>query len=174
MRPTFDVGLPFGPDVAAERVRARLKHADARFSGVSVGRHAELFVPESERHFWSPWLSVDFEPDEDDESRSYVRCRFAPHPHVWTGFMAGYAIVAFTVLFAGVFGLCQLMLDESPWGLASVPIGAVVAAVLYGASLVGQRLGHDQMLQLQHELETLLDVQLVPEPANDAATPELA
>ena len=62
-----------------DRLRDRLPECP-RCTGVSVGRHAELFVPENERRVWSPWLSVTTESAQD--GGSLVRGRFSPHPQV--------------------------------------------------------------------------------------------
>jgi len=84
VRPRFELELPDDPDAVMVRLRGRLSECP-NCTGVSVGRHAELFVPQSERRVWSPWLSVTAEAARD--GGSLVRGRFAPQPQVWTLYM---------------------------------------------------------------------------------------
>ena len=81
VRPRFEFELADDPDRVMEKLRARLPECP-NCTGVSVGRHAELFVPEEEQRVWSPWLSVTAEASES--SGAVVRGRFAPHPPIWT------------------------------------------------------------------------------------------
>jgi hypothetical protein len=122
--------------------------------GVSVGRHAELFVPERERRVWSPWLSVTTE--SDGRSGSRVRGRFAPHPHVWTLYMFLAFGLAFAVLVGVTWGYAQWAMDRPPWALLSFPAGVVLAGGLYLTSLTGQRLGAAQIEELATTLTELV------------------
>ena len=51
------------------------------------------------------------------------------------------------------------MIGETVWGFWAAAAGVLVIAGLHAASLIGQRLGHDQMVQLRKRLdETLSEV----------------
>ena len=153
VRPRIELALADDPDRVMAALRSRL-HDCPGCTGVSVGRHAELFVPEAERRVWSPWLSVTAEAG--DRGGSLVRGRFSPHPHVWTLYMFLAFAIGFALLVGITWGYAQWAMDERPWALASVPLGAAALAGLYGASLVGQRLGADQMDHLEAVLRELV------------------
>ena len=135
-----------------DRLRERLPDCP-RCTGVSVGRHAELFVPDDRRRFFSPWLSVTADIDGDG---SRVRGRFGPHPSLWTGYMLLFFALGCGVLLATTWGYAQWALSHPPQALWGAAVGVVLAALLYLVSFVGQRLGQDQMHDLHVGLETLL------------------
>lgn len=155
LRPTFRVPLEYPRDVAVERIRARLvarEELQGRWRG--KGRWAEIHVPEAERKLWSPYLSLTI---DDAADVSELSGRFAPHPEVWTFFMFVYVGVAFLVLFGGTLGYVQWASDEPAWGLWAVWIGVPVLGLLHLASAVGQRLGQEQMRDLQVLIFEVLD-----------------
>lgn len=142
-----------------ERLRSRLPDCP-HCTGASVGRHAELFVPEDERRVWSPWLSVTAEGTPD--GGSIVRGRYAPHPHVWTLYMFLAFGLGFGLLVGMAWGYAQWSMEETPWAFASVPLGLALAAVLYLVSLAGQRLGAGQ---IDHLADALTELVAPKEPA---------
>ncbi len=119
-----------------------------------MGRHAELFVPETERRIWSPWLSVTAE--DGDGGGSVVRGRFGPHPAVWTLYMFFAFALGFALLVGATWGYAQWAMEITPWAWYSIPVILVLGALLYGVSLVGQRLGAAQMGSLRRTLEGLV------------------
>ena len=48
------------------------------------------------------------------------------------------------------------MIGETLWGLWAAAAGVLVIVGLHGASLIGQRLGHDQMDQLRKRLDDVV------------------
>lgn len=150
MRPVFAVEVALPPDELMLRIRERLRDPNSRCRGGAVDHHAELFVPEDEAHFWSPWLSVTVE--ETEEGGSLLRGRFGPRPHVWTGFMFGYFSFGSATVFGAIWGLSQWSLGMSPDLLWSVPAGLAACVLIYLASLVGQRMGAAQMCELSEVL----------------------
>jgi hypothetical protein len=154
IRPVFELELADDPDRVMEQLRARLPECP-RCTGVSVGRHAELFVPEDERRVWSPWLSVTADTAAGGGAR--LRGRFAPHPHVWTLYMFLAFALGFGLLVGVTWGYAQWAMDQTPWALLSLPLGAVLGLALYLVSLTGQRLGHDQIERLEDALHELVE-----------------
>ena len=153
VRPRFELELADDPDRVMEKLRERLPECP-NCTGVSVGRHAELFVPEAEQRVWSPWLSVTAE--EADEGGAVVRGRFAPHPHVWTLYMFLSFALGFSLLVGLTWGYAQWAMDQTPWALLSLPLGAVLGVALYLVSLTGQKLGSDQIEHLEEALVELI------------------
>ncbi len=150
-RPRFTIAIDAEPDLVMERLRQRLPGCP-RCTGVSVGRHAELFVPASERRLWSPWLSVTI---EEAGGGAMLKGRYAPHPSIWTL----YLFLAFGLVFAALvgasWGYAQWVTGSTPWALASLPAAILLGSGLFALSLVGQRLGAEQMDQLRAALEEL-------------------
>lgn len=152
VRPRFEIEIDLDADALMDRVRERLPQCP-HCTGVSVGRHAELFVPDTERRLWSPWLSVTaFE----EGGRSLLRGRFAPHPNVWTLYLFLSFGLGFALLVGTTWGYAQWATERTPWALMSIPIVIVLGLLLYFASQVGQRLGGDQMDHLREAIDELV------------------
>jgi hypothetical protein len=152
VRPRFEIEADLGADALMERLRARLPQCP-HCTGISVGHHAELFVPDAERRMWSPWLSVTA---DDHLHRSLVRGRFAPHPHVWTLYLFLAFGLGFGLLVGTTWGYAQWATECPPWAWLSIPIILVFGLLLYLASQVGQRLGREQMHRLRGALDELI------------------
>jgi len=163
LRPTFSLELARPSRDVLAQVYARLAVATVQLRRTRIpggGRdvaqehdHFILTVQETERHFWSPWLSVEVEPRGGG---AHVFGRFSPHPSVWTAFMFGYLLLAVVVMFALVFALALSMSGGSPWTLAIAGGASVVMVLMWWASQVGQRLARAQMESLRQVLEGAL------------------
>ena len=152
VRPRFEIKIGCDPDSLMEGLRDRLPNCP-NCTGVSVGRHAELFVPENERRIWSPWLSVTADEGADG---AVLRGRFAPHPNVWTFYLFLAFGLGFALLVGTAWGYAQWATETTPWALLVVPLVMVLGVTLYLASQIGQRLGSEQMTQLRAALEELI------------------
>ena len=152
VRPRFELEIACDPDSLMEGLRDRLPNCP-NCTGVSVGRHAELFVPEADQRLWSPWLSVT--ADEADDG-AVLRGRFAPHPNVWTFYLFLAFGLGFALLVGTTWGYAQWTTETTPWALIVVPLVMVLGVALYVASQIGQRLGAEQMTQLRAALEELI------------------
>lgn len=154
MRPTFYIELPLTPEEVMARLAAGIAHPDCPCHGVSVERHAEIFIDRAERRFWSPWLSLSV---EEGVEGSRLRGRFAPAPSIWTFLMFLYFLFGFA-MFAGVmYGYSQWTLGLRPWGLLAFPVCAVAIVSIFVAGLVGQRLGREQMAMLRELVDHALE-----------------
>lgn len=152
VRPQFEIDLALDADTLMGRVRERLAQCP-HCTGVSVGRHAELFVIPAVRRLWSPWLSVTAE-ERDNGTR--LKGRFAPHPNIWTLYLFVAFGLGFALLVGTTWGYAQWATEKTPWAFVSVPLVAVLGLLLYSASQIGQRLGGEQMQQLRSALEELI------------------
>lgn len=152
VRPRFEIETDLQADALMERVRERLPNCP-HCTGVSVGRHAELFVPDAERRLWSPWLSVTA---DEHERGSLLRGRFAPHPNVWTFYLFLAFGLGFALLVGSTWGYAQWATGLPPWALVIVPTVFLLGALLYFASQVGQTLGSEQMDYLRSALDELV------------------
>jgi hypothetical protein len=153
VRPRLELELDDSPETVMQRLRDRL--VECPFcTGTSVGNHAELFVPPTEERLWSPWLSVTAEQREEGGAR--VRGRFGPHPTVWTLYMFLSFALGFALLVGTTWGYAQWAMDTTPWALYSIPLLGALGGLLFAISLIGQRLGADQMTSLRKTLEELV------------------
>jgi len=152
IRPMFEIAVDRDPETVMENLRRRLPQCP-RCTGMSVGRHAELFVPEEERRVWSPWLSVTA---REDDHGTTVRGRFAPHPSIWTLYLFLAFGLGFALLVGLTWGYAQWAMDTVPWAFWSAPLLLALAMALYGISLIGQRLSATQMVQLRSALDELI------------------
>lgn len=155
-RPRFERTVPLPRDEVLARVRAALGRAPSIRGLVLPTGRIELTVAEAEQHVWSPQLTVDV-VDGPEESGSTLRARFGPHPNVWTLYVALYAVSVFFAIACAVYGASQAILDRTPWALWLTPIAVVLAALVYGASFVGQGLGSEQMYRVRAFLDAAVD-----------------
>lgn len=156
VRPTFEISAELTARDVVDRIKANLDGVKgfivARFFFDSI----ELVPHSSTVHFWSPQLTLDL---KETDGETLVRARFAPHPHVWTLYLAIHAIGAFGTIGAGMFGLSQYLAGESPWALWALPIAPVLAALMWALAFVGQGLGSEQMYALRRFVEESLGPQ---------------
>lgn len=158
MRPVFVVRLA-DPAGFWKALDAALGRNTGPIVGTVFRRHAVLAVRHRDQHFWSPHLYLqlrdpdDEEPDDPVLGRPHVHGRFAPHPHVWTMFMAIYGLILIGGIACAVWGFSVWSLGESPWILLGAPGAAALFAFVYGAAIIGQGLGAAQM----YELRALVD-----------------
>jgi hypothetical protein len=142
MRPRFKLQLPVERDRWLGALRALLDSGSESVRGQVFSRHAVVQMRDGERTFWSPYLNLEV---EDEPDGSAIRGRFSPHPNVWTMFMGIYLLLAIAALAGFSYGIVQLTLGESPWAFLIVPLSAAVFGFVYGATLIGQGLGAEQM-----------------------------
>lgn len=148
MRPRFRLRVPDPPEQVVERFRERLACAGCPCALTVLDRHLEVRIHDRLRHFWSPHLTVEISPADDGASE--LSGLFGPNPSVWTLFLAGYAVLILSAVFAGLLGASQLLVATGPpWGLWVAAGCAIGLVIPYTGSLIGQRLAADQMEMLR-------------------------
>lgn len=160
IRPRFRVVLPLTPEQILKRIRRGLKAEDAKCNGKAVHGFATLRIPEKDRHYWSPQLTVMVEESEEGEG-SLVRGLYGPAPSVWTMFVFFYSAIGFAILVVTVVGTSHWSLGQPATILWWVPVLLVILLSLYLVSFFGQKLGHDQMETLHTFLEDCLGREVV-------------
>lgn len=151
--PRFEVVDARSETELAAAIAGQLAHANATSTGWVRAPYAELHVPATERHFWSPCLQITLTPTDTGTS---LRCTFRPEPAVWTGFVFAHSVCATLVLVGLCLALSQWTLDHPPTALLAALIGAASSLGLYLGALRGHALGHDQMQMLRNELDRAL------------------
>ena len=153
-RPTFDLSVALSAREVMARITAHLDRESESVAPVMIREQIVELVPHpSAVHLWSPQLRLEL---REDDGRTHIRARFAPHPHVWTLYLAIHAVGAFGTLGAGVFGLSQHLVGQSPWALWALPISPVLAAFVWALAFVGQGMGSEQMYALRRFVDTAL------------------
>jgi hypothetical protein len=153
-RPRFTIDLSIPPERVVECIRARLA-VDRTVTGTLSRRTLLLTVREEDTHFWSPHLDVQLEDAEG--GGTCLSAVFAPHPQIWTTFVAVQILFALLSAAAAIYLVSVLLLS----GNVLVPLAALVAFLVggglaYGAAYVGQGIGSEQMYELRAFLDRAL------------------
>ncbi len=135
------------PDRVVTRFVDALRTPPPPVIGTAVQRHVNLHVHERERHFWSPWLSLEIV--ERDGGGAVVRGRFGPHPSIWTAFVFTHFLVLVLGLFGTAYGYAQHVIEEPAWALWCAPGAVFLHAFVFGAEFIGKGLGSEQMFQIR-------------------------
>ena len=152
MRPTFLMEVALPAEQAMDRFEAGMARAGRPVEVQRAGLHMTVTVDRELRHFWSPWMNLEFDQPAD-ASATVVHARFSPAPSLWTGFMMIYITLTAAAFFAAMFALSQWMMGSPPtllWGTLACVLGC---GAMWWVSRVGQRLAHDQMVLLREMLE---------------------
>jgi hypothetical protein len=157
MRPRFRLSVPGGPEEVVARLERELAAPGCPCRGTVAEGHrvVELKPPESERHFWSPTLSVTVAGDPEGKG-SLVHGLVGPNANLWTLFAMAYMGLLTLLVFVGTLGLVQWGLSMRPWGLYALPLLLLALTGMYGLSLLGQRLAAPQTDALRAFLERVL------------------
>ncbi|MCA9664256.1 MAG: hypothetical protein KC503_01675 [Myxococcales bacterium] len=144
VRPRYEERFDVSTETALARAKVMLTAEGGPFEGNVLDRFVDIHIRQADRHFWSPWLNVEVEPLEGEQTGCFVHGRFGPHPNVWTLFMMLYGVLSMLSFAALMWGLSQLMAGEYAWTLWGLPPLFLLATLLYFASQVGQRLAAPQ------------------------------
>lgn len=159
MRPRFELQLPVARETWLDALRSALRDDAESLRGQVFRKHAVVEMRDARRTFWSPYLNLEV---EDEPDGSAIRGRFSPHPNVWTMFMAIYILLALAALGGLSYGIVQYTLGQPPWSFLIVPAAVALFGFVYGATLIGQGLGAEQMYTMRslidHACVDALDV----------------
>ena len=142
MRPRFELQLPVERERWLGALRALLDGETEALRGQVFRKHAVVQMRDEKRTFWSPYLNLEV---EDEPDGSAIRGRFSPHPNVWTMFMGVYILIAIVGLAGFSYGIVQWTLGQTPWAFLVTPAALALFGFVYGATLIGQGLGAEQM-----------------------------
>ena len=142
-----------------KKIKKGFDHPTTKCVGLATTGFAKIRIPLSERHYWSPQLTVMME-DLEEEEGTLIRGLYGPAPAVWTMFVFFYALIGFAIVVISVIGFSRLSLDMSAKILWLVPVLFVILLWLYLVSFFGQKIGHDQMETLHAFLEKSLGLEI--------------
>lgn len=150
--PTFTIDTPHPPDTIADRLGAWIHDPACPFAGERSGLHLQLAIKRPARHRWSPWLTIEVRPHEDQPG-SDVFGRFNPSPGIWTAYMLG-SLALFTIAFVALmWGCAELVMRKPPHALWVIPACFAVLIVMWLISAAGQRLAADEMARMRDAVE---------------------
>lgn len=160
MRPRFTATVALSPGEVLERFRvaAAVGRLPCRVD-VMEGL-AELSPRRRDQHVWSPYLKLVVDPQPGDAGASRLDGRFGPNPSLWTFFVALYAVSFICGGVALLWAYSQHILDRPPVALWGTAAAAVVAALVWGASQVGQRFAQAQMAMIHRTVHDVLGDEL--------------
>jgi len=162
-RPRVEYLSPESPEDLVGRFAVALSSSGCPVEGSATQRHVSLRVPSSDRHFWSPFLSLEVWEEGDG---AIARGRFGPHPNIWTFFVFTHAAIFVVGLFVSSYGVAQWMMGATPWALLALPAMAALHAFVFGAEYIGKGLGSEQMLVI-HDFARGVVAQATPGPSAD-------
>lgn len=150
MRPTFRVEAECDRTDLIESLRRQLEADESDVVGTVSARQCALAVVREDRRFWTPSLDLAFDDvAEADTSRTRIWGTFSPRPEIWTAYVFAIGTLVIASIFAGMYGLAQVALGETPVGLVVPVVAAGAGLVLYLTALIGQGLSIQEMYRLR-------------------------
>jgi len=154
IRPHFSQTLDLALDEAQARIIREVERGSDRCEVKNFAGFICLRIPEQERHFWSPRLTLTLEPSEDGKTR--IEGIYGPNANVWSLFLYGYLLSGTFGLFSGIFGFVQRTLGQYPWALWIFGAMLAIAIGLYLLAQFGQKLGALQTFRLHQIYESAI------------------
>ena len=150
IRPRFNQIIPAPCEKIEERMKLRLKEPQSICVGSVIPGFIVIKIPRSERHYWSPQLSLSL---EEHEEGTFVRGLYGPNPTVWAMFTFGYSALAVIALFISIIGFSKVSLGLEAPILWVLPVLVIMALVLYFIAQTGQKIGVEQTFTIHHFYE---------------------
>lgn len=164
LRPRFKLKIDVEPEKALAHAAERLRN-DKTVSGECSDHILFLKTPSSQRHYWSPEMTVRIEKEEFCDYTT-VSCLLGPHQTVWALFTFFYAAIALSTLFGGMFAWVDYNETGATGWMWIIPIGIFLAGSIFTTSKIGQKKGRDQSLHLvsfiYHTLDDIAEVERIP------------
>lgn len=152
LRPRFRLRIALSAREVVERFGDHKDSGTAPFDLYIEDRQVEMSVDAGRRHFWSPYLKLRL---EQQQNATVLKGTFGPNINVWSMFLAAYAVCVLTGSTGLIIGVSQLLIDQSPVGLWLTAGGLAASTLIWAAGQIGQRLAYDQMVAIHlfvHEL----------------------
>ena len=146
IRPRYEFTSPLQKETVLKKLRDAIDAPGAGVKGKFVKPLVVISLPEGERNFWSPELSLDL---EEQDGGTHVRCILGPRASLWTLFATFYGFAILVGVAGLVWGFSQFFLDMHAYGFWLVPVSILLVAGAYATALIGQRIAYEQMLHLR-------------------------
>lgn len=160
LRPRFKAEVPFAIEDIGAKIKGHLKERQDSVVGKVVGNMAVLSIPESQRHFWSPQLTLGMD-ETDTQGVTMLRGMYGPSTSVWLAFIFTYGILGIISSFALIIGFSQYALGQATHSFYIAFICMMGIGVMYFISYSGQKLGGAQMEVLHGFVEESLHYPII-------------
>ncbi len=150
IRPRFAVEMRYSVEEIIDLIIRGLNQGDFPVKGKIDHHHVLLSIDESEKHYWSPELSITF---DEMETGNVIRGVFGPRPAVWTMFVFFYAMIGFGALVVLMVAMSYYTLDKSLDVLWLLPILVVIFLSLYLVAHSGKKMGKEHLRILHTFME---------------------
>ncbi len=163
MRPRFKLELACSADQIMTALREDEEDAreSRRIEGTFSERHGVLRLREEERQFWSTHLGLTIEDagrgPEGTPQPTRLLGVFSPQPEVWTAYVFAIGILTVIAVFGVMCAIVQVSLGHWPWALLASVFAALLGALLYTSTLVGQGLAAGEMYELRSYLDDRIE-----------------
>jgi hypothetical protein len=154
IRPRFEHTIELPPDAIRDQILSSLRQLPVGLEVKSFPGMIGLHIPAKDRRYWSPRLFLSLEPMPEGSTR--IEGIYGPEIEIWSLYLYGYLITGMLGIFSGILGGAQLAIDSYPWGLWVFGAMALLAALLYLAAQLGQKLGAWQTFQLHQAYQTAI------------------
>ena len=160
IRPRFKHLIVGSKEALEQKLKDGIKQKEKGFLCTHLPGHIYIKIHPEQQHFWSPQLHLSFEQDGDNV---IIRGLYGPNPTVWAIFFFGYVAIGILSLFIGMWGLTRWSLGMDSSILWSIPVFGLIALVLYISAQAGQKLGAQQLFDIHHLYEGLIDEKVIVE-----------
>ncbi len=150
IRPRFQQIIPDSQEKIESKIKLKLKESQTDCVGSVIPGFIVFKIPHSERHYWSPQLSLSL---EEHEGGTLIRGLYGPNPTVWAMFTFGYSALGLIALFISIIGFSNVSLGLEAPQLWALPVLAGVALILYFIAQTGQKIGVEQTFTIHHFYE---------------------
>ncbi|NQZ77131.1 MAG: hypothetical protein HRT61_13685 [Ekhidna sp.] len=154
IRPRFKQELRGTKEHIEQKIIDGMKKKEEMFLVHHVPGHLYIKINTKNQHFWSPQLHLTLEQESD---HVIIRGLYGPNPTVWAIFFFGYVALGILSLFLGMWGLTKWSLGLDASVLWSLPVFACIALILYLSAQAGQKLGAQQLFDIHHLYEKIMD-----------------
>lgn len=131
IRPRFETMYKINPEEVGVFVRKHMTKLDDTYFSNILKYFTVSNIQSDEQDFWSPQLSLSFEPDEEDKTFTTIRSLYGPKPTVWAFFTYGYVALAILGTLLRMYGFSQYSLVQDAVILSAAPILALITFILY-------------------------------------------
>ena len=153
IKPRFKYESPLSIDELSDLIKKGLEDEERVCEYQFIPGSLRIRIPEGDRHFWSPELSLSI---EEEDGKSVIIGRYGPSSGTWTMIIAGYAALGLLMFFIGIYGSARASLGLSSSILWLLPVLGVSILALYITAQFGQKLGAEQMYQLHFFFQSVI------------------
>ena len=150
IRPRFNQIIKEPQEKIEARLKSKLKDPELDCVGRVIPGFIVIKIPHSDRHYWSPQLSLSL---EEHEEGTLIRGLYGPNPTVWAMFTFGYSALGLIALFISIIGFSKISLGLEAPVLWALPILGGLAVILYFVAQTGQKIGVEQTFTIHHFYE---------------------